>query len=86
MCAKKPARGHHYIPRMYLKGFARNPGKKSKLFVFDFDKSDWLPGATNPVNIAKVRDFNRVDIEGLPIDALEMSLSEFETQSRQDSS
>jgi hypothetical protein len=75
----KPARQHHYIPRFYLKGFAKKPHKNSPIHVFDMAKGEWLP-ATHPSNLGTIRDFNRVDIDGQPIDALESSLSKFETE------
>jgi hypothetical protein len=75
----KPARQHHYIPRFYLKGFAQEPLKDSPIHVFDMTKGKWLP-ATHPTNLGTVRDFNRVDIDGQPIDVLESFLSKFETE------
>lgn len=80
MAEKKPSRGHHYIPRFYLKGFSKKPNKKSKLYVYDLSLFNWWPGATNLINIGKIRDFNRIDIEGQRIDVLESSLSAFETE------
>jgi len=74
------ARQHHYIPQFYLKGFARKPHKTAKVYVFDMHKGAWLPHPTNPKNIGTVRDFNRINAEDLPPDALETSLSAFETE------
>lgn len=74
------ARQHHYIPQFYLRGFARKPHKKAKLHVFDMHKSVWLPHPTIVKNLGTARDFNRVDIEGHPPDALENSLARFETE------
>lgn len=70
------ARGHHFIPQCYLKGFTRNGSKKSKLFVFSLEKLETFE--TRPDNVAKRRDFNR--IEGLPAGALESRLGKFESQ------
>jgi hypothetical protein len=71
------ARRHHYVPQFYLRGFTRNGGKNSKLFVVDVvdRKSFW----TTPANVCAVRDFNRIEAPGLPADALETSLGQFET-------
>jgi hypothetical protein len=32
---KEHARNHHYVPRWYLKNFSRDPGKKSRIYVYD---------------------------------------------------
>lgn len=71
------ARRHHYVPQFYLRGFTRNRGKKSKFFAVDIvgRKSFW----TTPANVCAVRDFNRVEAPGLTADALETSLSQFES-------
>jgi hypothetical protein len=74
------ARQHHYIPQFYLKGFAKKPHKTAKLYVFDMHKGAWLPHPTNPKNIGTVRDFNRINAKDYPPDALETSLSAFETE------
>ena len=70
------ARGHHFVPQCYLKGFTHNGSKNSQLYVID------LAGArdfnTTPAKVAKKRDFNR--IEGLPPGELENRLSGFETK------
>jgi hypothetical protein len=70
------ARQHHYIPQFYLKGFTYNR-RKPKLFCFDFKTRKAFD--TPPVNIAVERDFNRVDIPGHAIDALEKGFAAEET-------
>lgn len=71
------ARRHHYVPQFYLGGFTYNR-RKPKLFCFDFKnrKSFHSP----PDGVAQQRDFNRVDIPGLPPDALETALAAEETE------
>ena len=71
------ARGHHFIPQCYLKGFVDPKQAGNKLYVIDkIEKKQY-----GPIEIKKVgkqRDFNRVDVEGLEINALENSFSKFE--------
>jgi len=70
------ARNHHYLPQCYLKGFTKDR-KKPKLFVVDAKEKKYF--STHPRNVAAVRDFNRVDAEGLAPDALESALGNFES-------
>lgn len=70
------ARNHHFIPQCYLKGFARNSSKNSKLLAVDFESKTAF--GTSPKNVAVQRDFNRVDLDGLPIDALEHDYAQLE--------
>lgn len=79
MNQKPIARGHHYISQCYLKGFAKKPCKEAKLHVFDLRRGEWLPGAIGVKNVGKMRDFNTVDLAGVAADALETSLSQFES-------
>lgn len=69
------ARGHHYISQCYLKRFTRNGSKKSQLWVCDLARGHSF--STVPANVAKERDFNR--IEGLPPGELDNRLGMFET-------
>jgi hypothetical protein len=69
------ARQHHYVPQCYLKGFVRRR-EKPKLFCVDAKERRTFN--TAPVNVAVERDFHRVDIEGLSLDAFENALSGFE--------
>ena len=70
------ARLHHYVPRCYLKGFTRGRDKNSQLLAVDIieRQSFW----TSPRNVCAVRDFNRVDILGQPVDVLEKALAKFD--------
>jgi hypothetical protein len=70
------ARRHHYVPQCYLRGFVTNP-KKPKLFVID--GKDRRSFHTAPMNVAAERDFHRIEVEGVPPDALETAFSGFET-------
>ncbi len=71
------ARNHHWIAQCYLKRFATPSLKTGTLFVFDRIADRQFK--TSPRNVGAQRDFNRVDIEGHSIDALESAMSEFET-------
>lgn len=70
------ARNHHFIPQCYLKGFARNLSKNSKLLAIDFESKTAF--GTSPKSVAVQRDFNRVDLGGLSIDALEQDYAKLE--------
>lgn len=72
----KEARHHHYLSQCYLRGFTKSGGKKSKLCVIDIRNKKHFE--TNTRNVGGIRDFNRIEIEGLPADTLEMDLSHFE--------
>lgn len=72
------ARQHHYVSQCYLKGFCANRDQP-RLFVIDLKERRVFP-PTNPKNVAVERDFHAVDIEGLPPDAFETYLAEFETE------
>ena len=56
------ARRHHYLPRCYLKGFAKPQKRGKSCYVHVFDR-DGKTFTTNIVNIAAERDFNRVEVE-----------------------
>ena len=73
----KIARNHHYLPQCYLKGFAKSPNKKSKLYVVDTKTGKSF--CTCPRNIGAERDFNTVDLDGHPPDVIEKIFSRFET-------
>lgn len=70
------ARHHHYLSQCYLKGFSKGRSKKSKLKVFDLAQLKEFE--TIPRNIGGIRDFNRIDAEGVEPDALENAFAEFE--------
>jgi len=69
------ARRHHYIPRCYLKGFAKDK-ERPQLFVVD--SKECTSFTTLISNIAAERDFHRLDAPGQPQDALENKIAEFE--------
>jgi hypothetical protein len=70
------ARRHHYVPQCYLKGFAEDRDHP-KLFVIDGKEQRSF--FTAPGNVAAERDFNRIEVDGYPPDALENAFSAFET-------
>lgn len=72
------ARNHHYLSQCYLKGFTKGGAKKSKITVIDLIRKKSFE--TIPKKVGGIRDFNRIDIEGVEPDAIEYSLSEFESQ------
>ena len=67
------ARKHHYVPQMYLTGFANN---KDQCFVIDALTRRAFTAST--ANIAAERDYNKIEAEGIPADALEKELGNFE--------
>jgi len=71
------ARHHHYLSQCYLKGFTKGGGKKSKLIVIDLKRKKHFE--TIPRNVGGIRDFNRIDIEGIDQNILEKSIAEFES-------
>ena len=66
-------RKHHYVPKMYLSGFANAKGQN-----WCADSSTHKKFLTAPENIAEERDWNRIDYEGVPGHALERELGKFE--------
>lgn len=72
------ARLHHYIPQCYLTGFTRSGSKNGKLSVLDLERGTTYE--TIPRNVAAVRDFNRVSINGIPPDFVETQFSGFESE------
>lgn len=72
------ARHHHYLSQCYLKGFTRGSAKKSKLTVIDFSTAKQFE--TIPRNVGGIRDFNRIDIEGVDQNIVEEYLSRFESE------
>jgi hypothetical protein len=67
------ARKHHYVPQMYLKGFAN---AKGQLWTNDASTGRAFPAP--PDGIAAQRDWNGLDVEGVRKDALEIELGKFE--------
>jgi hypothetical protein len=70
------ARGHHWISQTYLARFTADGRKDSQLHVLDLTSRKVF--STTPLNVCKERDFNRIESDDLPPDALETALSKFE--------
>lgn len=70
------ARHHHYLSQCYLKGFTNGGGKKSKLIVIDVLEKRHFE--TIPRNVGGVRDFNRIEADGVDPNVLEDALAKFE--------
>jgi len=70
------SRHHHYLSQCYLKGFTQGSAKKSKLTVLDLNNKKKFE--TIPRNVGGMRDFNRVDIDGLDPEIVEKTQSDFE--------
>lgn len=70
------ARHHHYISQCYLKGFSKGGSKKSKLLVIDLKEKKQFE--TIPRNVGGLRDFNRIDFEGVDQNIIENDLAKFE--------
>lgn len=69
-------RHHHYIPQCYLRGFTVDGHNNSMLAVLDYERKKLFQ--TRPRNVGGERDFNRIEIEGLEPNSVEMSMSQFE--------
>jgi hypothetical protein len=70
------SRHHHYLSQFYLKGFTQGNSKKSKLTVIDLKERKKFE--TIPRNVGGMRDFNRVEIEGVDPEVIEKQQSQFE--------
>jgi hypothetical protein len=73
MKRKTIARKHHYLPQAYLAAFTDNGSKKARFYVLNLETGKCF--RTSPQNVAAIRDFNRVDMDGHPPDVLEQALS-----------
>lgn len=80
MQKRSVARKHHYLPQSYLANFTAAGKKDSQFFVLDLKRDKSFP--TNPNNVAAIRDFNRVDIDGHHPDAIENALAPFEGEAQ----
>lgn len=65
------------MPVSYLKRFTDSGTEKGKLYVFDLDSGRSF--LSKPNNIAVERDFNRIDIDGYPLDYVEQLFSSMES-------
>jgi hypothetical protein len=72
--AQHIARKHHYVPEMYLSGFANREGQ-----CFAVDASIREEFYSAPKGISAKRDYNLVEAPGVPPDALEKELGKFES-------
>ena len=75
---RNTARNHHYVSRFYLSGFSDPNLQNEQLHVID--KGDRRHFVTTPPNIASQRDFNRINIQGYPMDAIERHLAQIESR------
>lgn len=78
MAAGNQARNHHWIPQCYLKGFAKSRSKNAKLFVIDAIERKTFQ--TIPRNVASARDFNKIEVPGVPPNQIESDYARFEGQ------
>jgi hypothetical protein len=72
------ARKHHYLPQCYLKTFATTRKKSKQVQVFDRKLKRNF--AASIADVAAERDFNTVNLEGHPPDAIEKGMAEFESE------
>lgn len=71
------ARHHHWVSQLYLARFTERGDQHSNLYAVDLvQRKTFTP---SPRNVCGKRDFNKILSPDLPPDALETSLSEFET-------
>ncbi|MDA0739043.1 MAG: DUF4238 domain-containing protein [Nitrospirae bacterium] len=70
------ARRHHYLSQAYLGSFTDTGTKYGNFYVLKTESGECF--STSPKKVAVARDFNRLDAEEIPLDALEQSLSSFE--------
>jgi hypothetical protein len=68
------ARKHHYVPEMYLSGFA-----DAKDQCYAVDAATRKTFRSTPRGIAAERDYNLIDEPGMPPDALEQELAKLES-------
>jgi len=59
-----------------LKGFTKGGAKKSKITVIDLKEKKLFE--TIPRNVGGIRDFNRIEVEGVDPNIIETSLAKFE--------
>ncbi|MEG3132376.1 DUF4238 domain-containing protein [Rouxiella sp. T17] len=69
-------RHHHYLSQCYLRGFTSGVGKRARLTVID--PTARTSFETNTRGVGGVRDFNRIDIDGIDPNFIERELAKFE--------
>ena len=70
------ARDHHFVPQSYLAGFTDTGTVDGRLCVYDFVAERFF--RQKPKNVAFEVNFNRINVDGHPPDALEKAFGEFE--------
>ncbi len=55
-------KNHHYISRFYLKNFTESGGEKEMLFAYDKVKNNYFE--SNPENICRIKNFNKISFPG----------------------
>lgn len=78
MTDKPTARRHHFVPQGYLAAFTDSGTKTGQCFVQDIVSGRWFK--TTPQNVAVKKDFNRIESDTHPPDAIESALGDFEGQ------
>lgn len=73
------SQGQHFLSQGYLKGFTPLGTKESRLIAFNLKERKHLK-PTIPYKFAKQRNFNRIEIDGIPPNYLEEQLALFEEQ------
>lgn len=73
---KSTARRHHFVPQAYLAGFTDTGTKNGQMYVMEAETRRSF--RTSPKNIAVEKDFNRIDVDGYPLDYIENTLSPLE--------
>lgn len=75
------ARRHHYVPQFYLARFTDKGTKKGKLF--SMDPENGYVFKSTPKAVAVEKDFNRIEIEGHPPDAIEKEFAKLEGETNE---
>lgn len=73
----KPARGHHYVSRFYLEGFAAPDLGTSRLWQWDLKRHLVVPVSAE--DVGKERDFNLHSNRAVAPDAIETALGQLES-------
>jgi hypothetical protein len=72
------ARRHHFVPEFYLAGFT-GAGSKDD-FLYALDRVTLKQWKARPAELAHQRDFYRIDLPGVPPDAIEQAFAKFEAR------
>jgi len=74
----KSPRRHHFIPKFYLEGFTVSGRKNENLCIMDKEqKKQWR---AKPERAAHQKDFYRIEVPGVKLDAVENAFGKFENQ------